>query len=137
MHPITRLEVVYVGAHFLDYARRFVAQDARRGHWQAAFDDVQVTVTHTRGRGANQHLVRPGLVDLHLLEADVRYLVQQPLRHRHRNAPADVARPAQLLALVADHAHVYVGQQVQIRQTKIGVDKSNFVTGTGKQNCQV
>ena len=55
-------------AHVLDDARRLVPQHARHGAGVGAVEEVHVGMAHARRGGAHEHLARPRLVDLHLLD---------------------------------------------------------------------
>ena len=71
-HVIARLHRRHVGAHRLDDTGALVAQHDRTVEREAALpiDDVQVAVAHARGRGADQHLTAPRLVDLDGLDRE-------------------------------------------------------------------
>src|SRR3954451_21802836 len=55
----------------LDHAGRFVAEHARRGIDVLALGEVEVAVAHAGGGRAEQHLMRPRLVDLDVFNLQV------------------------------------------------------------------
>jgi cytosine/adenosine deaminase-related metal-dependent hydrolase len=67
-HVVARLHRAHLGAHGLDDAGALVAQDGRQRVRVGALHEVQVGVADAGRRGADQHLVWPGLVDLHVLD---------------------------------------------------------------------
>ena len=61
---VARLELVHVRSNLFDNARRFVAQNGRSGELVKTVDKVQVTVTHTTGHDAHDHLVLQRFIDI-------------------------------------------------------------------------
>ena len=64
------LHRAHLRADLLDDAGALVAQHRRQRIGIGALDEVQVGVADAGGGGADQHLVRPGLADLHVLDLE-------------------------------------------------------------------
>src|SRR6185437_10514346 len=67
---IARLAGAHLAADLLDDAGGFVAQHHRHLRRIGAFDEVQVGMAHARRDGADEDLVRAGLVDLDLFDRE-------------------------------------------------------------------
>src|SRR6185369_15336495 len=69
-HMIARADRSHFGADLLDDAGAFVAQHDREFGGDDAVDEVKVRVAQARGNGADQDLVRAGLVDADILDGE-------------------------------------------------------------------
>ena len=69
--------------HLLHHARGLVAQEHRHGSRPVAVDDGQVGVAQARGADPDEDLVRPGLVQLEVDDAQWLAVRVRPLRRAH------------------------------------------------------
>src|SRR5271166_5613582 len=69
-HVVARLKLANRRADLLDYARSFVAQDGGCRPLPQAINKMEVAVTDSRRRGAQQNLAIPRLIDINLLNAE-------------------------------------------------------------------
>ena len=67
----------HFATHRLDHARRFVAGNAGQRMRIRAVDEMQIASAHPARDGADQHLVRGGLVDGDVLDRERRLGVEE------------------------------------------------------------